>query len=109
MAEALKVLAQLEGSTTLSALYTVPAATQATVSSFVVCNRTSATRTFRMSIAVAGAADDAKQYLYFDVTLTKNNTFAATLGITLGATDVVRVQASANTSLSFSLFGVEVS
>lgn len=109
MAEVLKVLAQLDGTTTHGTLYTVPAATQVTVSSFVVCNRTSATRTFRMSIAIAGATDDVKQYLYYDVSLTKNNTFAATLGITLAATDVIRVSASSNACLSFSLYGVEVS
>lgn len=107
--EVLKVLGQLDGSTTLSPLYTVPAATQATISSIVVCNRTGSTRNFRVSVAVAGATDDVKQYLYYGVVLTKNSTYTATLGITLGATDVVRVYADANSSLSFSLFGVEVS
>lgn len=109
MAESLKVLAQLDVPAALTTLYTVPALTQATVSSLVICNRSASSRTFRVSIAVAGAADDPKQYLYYDVTLTKNNTFAATLGLTLGAGDVVRVGASAVGSLSASLYGIEVS
>lgn len=109
MAEALKVLGQLDVPASLTALYTVPALTQATISSLLICNRTNASRTFRVSIAIAGASDDVKQYIYFDVTLTRNNTFAATLGLTLGAGDVVRVLASAASSLSATLYGVEVS
>ena len=109
MAEALKVLGQLAPSAnTLSALYTVPALKSATVSTLVVCNPTAGTAKFRISIAVAGAADDPKQYLYYDVSLTKNNSFTATLGITLGAGDVVRVHTD-TANVSFNLFGVEVS
>jgi len=109
MAEVLKVLAQLNpAATTLTALYTVPALTSATVSTLAVCNRSASSVTFRTSVAVAGAADDVKQYLFYDVVLTKNSTFTATIGVTLGAADVVRVYAS-TTGLSFSLFGVEVS
>lgn len=109
MAEVLKVLAQLDVPVTLTDLYTAPALTQTTVSSIVICNRANATRTFRVSVAVAGAADDVSQYLYFDANLTRNNTFVATIGLTLGAGDVVRVLSSAAASLSASLYGVEVS
>jgi len=108
MAEALKVLGQLDiPATTLSTLYTVPAATSATVSSLVIANRTSSSKTFRASVAVAGAADDPKQYLFYDVQLGKNESFSATLGLTLGAADVVRVYAS-GAGLSANLFGVQV-
>jgi len=107
--EAIKVLAQLDpAATTLSDLYTVPASTQVTVSSLVVANRTGGMVAFRVSVAIAGAVDAAKQYLYYDVTLTKNNTFVATIGITLGAADVVRVHTD-TAGVSFNLFGVEVS
>lgn len=109
MAEVLKVLGQLDcPATTLTALYTVPALTSTVLSSLVIANRTSASRTFRVSIRVAGAADDPKQYLYYDVTLVKNDTFVATLGLTLGAGDIVSVYASA-TGLSFSAYGTELS
>jgi hypothetical protein len=108
MAEALKVLGQLApAAATLSALYTVPGATSATVSSILVCNQNASTIKFRVSVAVANAADATKQYLYFDVDLTKKNTFSAVLGLTLGAGDVVRVYTD-TTNVSFSLFGVEV-
>lgn len=108
MGEALKVLGQLApAATTLSALYTVPAFTSATVSSIVACNQNNGAIKFRVSVAVAGAADDPKQYLYYDVDLTKKNTFSAVLGLTLGAGDIVRVYTD-TANVSFSLFGVEV-
>jgi hypothetical protein len=108
MAETLKVLGQSNpAASTLTACYTVPALTTATVSSLVVCNQASSQGTFRVSIAVAGAADNAKQYVYRDLTISSKNTFIATVGFTLGPADVVRVYAS-NASMSFQLFGVEV-
>jgi hypothetical protein len=107
MADTYKVLGQVAPAiTTLTTLYTVPAATQTTASSVVVCN-TGLACTFRVSVAVAGAADNIKQYLYYDTPLGAAGTLVATLGITLAATDVVRCQSNLGTA-SFSLFGVEV-
>jgi len=57
-------------------------------------------------VAVAGAALATKQYLYYDVAIGGNDTFMATIGITLATTDVVRVYATLAT-LSFNLFGIE--
>jgi len=109
MADTFKVLGQLVPSaTTLTTLYTVPGATSTVNASLVVCNRGSGATTFRVSVAVAGAADDPKQYIYYDVTINGNDTFIATIGVTLAATDLVRVYAG-NGNLTFSLFGVEIS
>ncbi len=109
MAVTPKILSQtVPLATTLTDSYTVPAATAATVSTVLVCNRGGTDATFRLSLAVAGAVDATKQYAYYDTPVRANSSFAATLGITLGAADVVRVYAS-NTSLSFSVLGVEVS
>lgn len=107
MAATLKVLGQLNpGATTLTTLYTVPAATQTVCSSLVVCNQANAGRTFRISVRVAGAADNAKQYLFYDTAVAANASNTYVLGISLAATDVVSVYAS-NTDLSFNLFGQE--
>lgn len=107
MAQTLKTLAQLNPSAvTLTTLYTVPAVTSTAVSSIVICNQGSVDATFRMSVAIAGAADDPKQYIYYNVTVNANDTFIATVGMTLATTDVVRCYAS-NGVLSFSLFGTE--
>lgn len=109
MAEALKILGQAApAAVTLSPLYTVPAATQTAVSTLQVCNRENVSATFRIAVAVAGAADAIAQYLYYDALVPANTSVSITIGITLASTDVVRVQASSS-NLSFNLFGVEVS
>ena len=108
MAEALKVLGQVSpAATTLTTLYTVPANTRTAASSVVVANRSATATSFRISIAVGGAADDNKQYLYYDTPIAGNDTFVATIGISLAEGDVVRVYATLAT-LSFNLFGIEV-
>lgn len=109
MTDNIKVLAQLSPSTnSLTDFYTVPSVTSTAASSIIICNQNSAiTISFRISIAVAGAADDIKQYIYFDLPLSSNDTFIATVGLTLKDGDIIRVR-SDNTNVSFSLFGVEV-
>jgi hypothetical protein len=109
MASTLKVLGQnAPGAATLTDCYTVPALTTATVSTLVVCNRSATATAFRVSVAVAGAADATSQYIYYDVAIPGNDTFAATLGISLGAGDVVRVYNTLATC-TFSIYGVEIS
>ena len=108
MVDTLKVLGQINpAATTLTDVYTVPAATTVTISSVVICNQVTTPGTFRLSIAIAGAADTAKQYLYYNQPLDGNGTFVATIGITLAAGDVVRGYAG-GTNVSFSIFGIEV-
>jgi hypothetical protein len=105
-----KVLGQqAPAATTATDLYTVPAATQAVVSSVIVCNRSSsATATFRISASVAGAVTANKDYIYYDLILGQNDTFIATIGLTLGATDKIRIYAS-TANLSFTAVGSEIS
>lgn len=91
------------GAATLTDLYTVPGATSAMCSTITVCNQSSVATAFRISIAPAGAADATSQYIYYDVAIPGNDTFAATLGFPLATTDVVRVYNTLAT-LSFSLF-----
>jgi hypothetical protein len=109
MATNYKVLGQSNpAATTATTLYTVPAATQAIVSTITVCNQTATAGTYRIAVRVAGAALAANQYLAYDVSLPGNATDTLTLGVTLGATDVVTIYASAAT-FSFNAFGSELS
>jgi glucose-6-phosphate dehydrogenase assembly protein OpcA len=109
VANTFKILGQVNPSaTTLTDLYTVPAATQAIVASIAVCNEGSTATTFRISLAVAGAADNAKQYIYYDVPIPANSTLVLTAGITLQTTDKIRVYAG-NTSLAFNAWGQQLS
>lgn len=106
--ETRKVLGQVAlGATTLTAIYTVPAATEAVVSTITVCNRGTTDATFRVSVAVAGAADDPKQYLYYDLPLIAKDSFVLTLGIALGAGDIVKAYAS-TANVTVNVFGVEI-
>ncbi len=103
-----KVLGQSAPSaTTETALYTVPASTETIVSSIVACNRGSSAGTYRIYIAVNGAAAANSQYLIFDATLQAKETVALTLGVTMDATDVLRVYAS-SADFSFNAFGTEI-
>lgn len=103
----IKILGQVAPlATTETVLFTVPAATVAVVSSIVICNRSAVVVTFRVSASLGGGATATKDYLYYDVLLPPNDTFIATVGITLAAADVMRVYAS-TANLSFNLFGEE--
>lgn len=108
MAVTRKVLGQSAPSaTTETELYTVPGATTAVVSTITICNRGASAATFRVSVSVNDVATANKDYIYYDVALAANDTFAATMGITLGANDTIRVYAS-SANLSFNLFGQEM-
>lgn len=107
MATVIKVLGQSNPSaTTLTTLYTVPAATSTVCSSLTICNRSATATSFRVAIRPSGASISDEHYLYYDVTIAGNDTFIATIGITLATTDVVSVYATLAT-LSFQLYGQE--
>jgi len=106
MAEVRRVLGQSSpAAVTLTDILTVPAITESVISSLVVCNRSATADSFRISVAINGAADAVEQYIYYDVPIPGNDTFIATIGATLDAADVVRVY-SRNGTCSFNLFGV---
>jgi len=109
MATNYKVLGQSNpAATTATTLYTVPSATQSIVSTITVTNQTATAGTYRIAVRVAGAALAANQYIAYDVSLPGNATDTLTLGVTLGAADVITVYASAAT-FSFNAFGSELS
>jgi hypothetical protein len=111
MSDSLKVLAQAQpAANTLTTIYTVPNTVDigTTISSVVICNTDPGFTVFRVSIAIGGAVDTLKQYLYYDLSMDGNDTFIATIGISLAEGDEVRVQ-SASGLLTFNIFGVEVS
>jgi hypothetical protein len=108
MADATKILGQAAlAATTLTDVYTTPGATSTTISSYVVCNRSAASTTWRMSVCQGGAADTNAQYNYYDLPIPGNETFVGTIGVTLAAGDVIRFYAAAAT-ISVSVYGVEV-
>jgi len=103
-----KVLGQSNPSaTTATTLYTVPSATQAVVSTIVIANLAASSATYRISVRPAGAAQTNAMYVAYDITVGASDSTALTLGITLGATDVITVYAS-TANVSFTAFGSEI-
>ena len=103
-----KVLGQSNPSaTTATTLYTVPSATQTIVSTVTVCNQAATAGTYRIAVRIAGASLAAAQYVAYDISLPANTTDTLTLGLTLGATDVLTVYAS-SANFSFNAYGSEI-
>lgn len=103
-----KILGQsAPAATTETALYTVPASTEAIISTITICNRGTAAATYRVYCSNNGAATANSQYLVFDATIQAKETVALTLGVTLDAADVLRIYAS-TADLSFNAFGSEL-
>jgi glucose-6-phosphate dehydrogenase assembly protein OpcA len=103
-----KVLGQsAPAATTLTTLYTVPTSTNTVVSTIIVANRAASPATYRIAVSPAGATIANQHYIAFDVTVGASDSTTLTLGITLAATDVVRVFGS-TANLTFNLFGSEI-
>ena len=108
MASTYKVLAQSAPSaTTNTDVYTVGSGKSAVVSTITVANRDTSSATFRIAIRPAGATIANQHYIAYGVSIPANDTISLTLGVTLGATDVVTVYAS-SANLSINLFGAEI-
>lgn len=107
MATTYKVLGQqAPAATTATTLYTVPAATQTVCSTLAVCAR-GATSSFRIAIRPNGATLADSHYIVYDNWVDSKDSVFLTLGITLGAGDVVTVYTDQATN-TFSLFGSEI-
>lgn len=107
MAFTYKVLGQLEpAATTLSTLYTVPAATSTVCSTLVICNKGLSTPV-RVAIRPAGASIVDQHYILYDTWVNANDSMMLTIGISLATTDVVSVYAGTG-DVSFNLFGSEI-
>lgn len=76
-------------------------------SSLIVCNRGNTQTTFRVCVSANGGATTNKDYIYYDLLIAGNDTFIATIGVTLSAGDSIKVYA-ANGNLSFSLYGSKI-
>lgn len=109
MANEYKILGQVAPSaTTNTDLYTVPAGKQAVISTIVVANRGASASSYRIASRQNGAALTAAQYIAYDIAIAANDTTTLTIGLTLGAGDVITVY-GLNANLSFGLYGSEIS
>jgi len=103
-----KVLGQAApAATTPNNTYTVPAATEAVISTVVIANRDSSAGSFRLSIRPNGATQADQHYLAYDVPIAANDSTTLTLGITMDAADVLTFYAS-SADMSINVFGTEI-
>jgi hypothetical protein len=109
MATIYKVLGQASPTSNADTnLYTVPASTQAVISSIVICNRDSSNNTFRIAVRPAGEALANQHYISFDTDVPARDTISLSLGMSLGNTDVITINTMSG-NVSYSIFGAEIS
>lgn len=110
MATTYKILGQVEPSgTSTDDLYTVPASTEAIVSTIVIANTGSNQQAFRIFIRDGGATAGTNNAIAYDTAISANSQVAFTLGLTLSATDIISVRSDAGNVLTFQAFGSELS
>lgn len=108
MAITYKILGQSNPTgNTLTTAYTVPNSTSAVLSTVTVCNQANTAASFRVAARPNGESIASKHYINYDTPLPANDTISLTLGITLGANDVISVYASSG-NVSFNVFGSEL-
>jgi hypothetical protein len=107
MATTYKILAQIASSGSAATLYTVPASTQAVVSSLIVCNQSSVATTYSIAVCPSGDTVSSENYIARNISISGSDSTALTLGITLGAGDFISV--TGMPTGSFSAFGSQIS
>ena len=109
MATTYKILGQAAPSNTSNAdLYTVPADTQAIVSTIFVTNVTAEEATCRIFIREDGATAAAGNALIYDAPVPANDFVAITAGITINASDVITARSGTGSALTFHAYGSEI-
>jgi hypothetical protein len=111
MASSYKVLGQNKPEAgTLTDIYTVPSSTEAVISTITVANMGPVATQYRIAVAPNGAEtgiSSMEHYLVYDTTIPPLDSLALTLGITINAADVVRVE-SYSGLVAFQVFGSEI-
>ena len=107
MAETYKILGQSAVTTAFANVYTVPAPTQAVVSSIVIANRSSSNVNYRIAVCQNGAAVSNNNYIAYDAVISGNDSIGLSLGITMGNNDLIAANASSNV-ITLSIFGTEI-
>jgi hypothetical protein len=103
-----RVLGQATPSTSNTNLYTVRSGANTIISSILVCNQSSTGGTYQIGVVPNGFALSTNNYIAYNSAVPSNDTMTLTPGISMGSNDAIVVQAN-NASISFSVFGCEIS
>lgn len=110
MANTYKILGQaLPADTAVAAAYTVPAATQAIISTISVTNVTGSASDINIYVVPSAGTAGVGNALVYAAELGANTLQAFTLGITLGAADNISVQSGTGSAVTYQVFGQEIS
>ena len=89
-------------------LYTVPSGTQAVVSTLSVCNISQSSSLYRIAVRPSGESLNNKHYIAYDAPIEQYESSLLTLGLSLGATDVITVR-PLGSGIVFNAYGTEIS
>lgn len=85
-------------------LLTVPNNSKARIQGLTFCNRSAVAASFRLSFSKFGAPTATKDFIYYDLPMTANNTFLSELDFSMDATDALRVY-SVTGNVSVTVYG----
>lgn len=95
------------GTTTYATLYNTSSTATAVISTIAVTNTASTSATYRIGIMGSAGTPAAANWVVYDATVAANDTVFITTGITLSASQYIRVSSSANT-VTFSAYISEI-
>lgn len=108
MANTYKLLGQQNPGTTWTALYTVPAASSAVLSTVVVCNTSTSARSFRLAaVSTSSAVPSGSHGLAWDTAIPANESIVMTMGATMSGSYCLKAYGS-TTDVTFTAFGMEI-
>lgn len=110
MATTYKILGQsIPSDTSNATMYTVPASTEAIVSTITVTNVSGTEASFRIFVVEDGDSAATGNAIAYDATIAANSFTAFTLGLTLGAADAIVVRSGTGSAVTFQAYGSELS
>ena len=112
MAVLYKQLGAAAGSGTIATAQQIYAAsgtasTSTIISSIVICNAGSSSRTYSIAVNTATATFAAGRYVVYQSTIAANDTVALTLGVVLDPTNRYLNASSSSADVNFSAYGAE--
>ena len=93
---------------TYATLYTVPTSTVAVISTIAICNTSASASTYRIGFDDTAGTPGASEWLVYGASVDANDTVFLSLGVSLQASQVIRVSSSADT-VTFQAFVSEIS
>ena len=107
MANTLKYIPTLLLTTSFQTVYTVPASTLFTVSMLHISNNTNVDRLVQVCVVPAAGSADSTNALMYDFSIAPNNFLELLRGDIWGAGVTLQAKASAGTSVTIRISGIE--